>query len=262
MTKRLGKLGKLKASKVCRNNTKNGCEDVPNVPKVPKVVVFGVDNRPDLDYLLQSQAVNHKMCSLVGYEYVFWTMDETNFTNLHPATRKIHMINLFLERSDCDILVFLDSDAWIQNPFSLNKIIDHLRQSNKNGCFSRDPYLIGNTYINSGSFIIKNNSFIKEMYKTLIQSVEMNEKYHRTWPFDQYYVSKFVFENNDNFLVFEPDVLNTPDGRVLRHNFWKNDKMWIDLNEILQSNDIHEDTTLDINKCLNTHLGLISAIHS
>jgi len=226
-----------------------------------KVVVLGIDNRPDLNYRLKSQAVNHKMCSLVEYEYVFWTMDETNFTNFHPATRKIHMINLFLEKSDCDILVFLDSDAWIQNPFSLNKIIDRLRQSKKHGCFSRDPYeyniyyLTHNTYINSGSFIIKNNSFIKEMYKTLIQSVEMNEKYQRTWPFDQYYISKFVFENKDNFLVFEPDVLNTPDGRVLRHNWYKNNKMWIDLNEILQLNYIDEDNTFEINKCLNTHQG-------
>ena len=99
------------------------------------------------------------------------------------------------------------------------------------------------------------------MYKTLIQSVEMNEKYQRTWPFDQYYVSKFVFENKDNFLVFEPDVLNTPDGRVLRHNWYKDNKMWIDLNEILQLNYIHEDDTLDINKCLDTHQGDCREIH-
>jgi hypothetical protein len=58
----------------------------------------------------------------------------------------------------------LDSDAWIQNGYWLNDIINNLINNyEKHGCFSRDPYIKINTFINSGSFIIKNNDFIKEL---------------------------------------------------------------------------------------------------
>ena len=205
-----------------------------------KVCVLQTDNRPTLDYLLKTQEVNKKFCDILEYDYLFIELNNDNYGNIHPATKKIHVVNDFLLNTECDILVFLDSDAWIQNGYWLNDIINNLiNNDEKQGCFSRDPYVKHNTFINSGSFIIKNNDFIKQMYSILIQDLYNNNSFHDYWPFDQYYISKYVFENKDNFVIFIPDILNTPIGKVLRHNWLKNQKMYDDLH-ILYS-DINKD---------------------
>jgi hypothetical protein len=201
-----------------------------------KVCVLQTDNRPSLKYLLETQKVNKKICNILQYDYLFFELDNNKYGNIHPATKKIHIVNDLLQNIGCDILVFLDSDAWIQNGYWLNDIITNLiNNDKKHGCFSRDPYVKKNTFINSGSFIIKNNNFIKQMYNTLITDLCKNNIYHNQWPYDQYYISKYIFENKDNFVIFIPDILNTPIGKVLRHNWLKNNKMYDDLN-VLYSN--------------------------
>uniref|UniRef100_A0A6C0JI63 Nucleotide-diphospho-sugar transferase domain-containing protein n=1 Tax=viral metagenome TaxID=1070528 RepID=A0A6C0JI63_9ZZZZ len=205
-----------------------------------KVCVLQTDNRPSLDYLLETQKVNKKFCDILGYEYLFLELDNKKYGDIHPATKKIHVVSDFLLNSKCDILVFLDSDAWIQNGYWLNDIIDNLMNNNeKQGCFSRDPYSKCNTFINSGSFIIKNNDFTKQMYTMLIEDLCNDNNFHNNWPFDQHYISKYVFENKDNFNIFIPDILNTPTGKVLRHNWWKNEHMYYDL--IVLYRDINDD---------------------
>ena len=135
-----------------------------------KICVLQTDNRPSLNYLLETQKVNKKFCNILGYDYLFLDLDNNKYGNIHPATKKIHLVNDFLLNTKCDILVFLDSDAWIQNGYWLNDIINNLiNNDEKQGCFSRDPYVKKNTFINSGSFIIKNNDFIKQMYSGFIQ---------------------------------------------------------------------------------------------
>jgi len=195
-----------------------------------KVCVLQTDNRPLLSYLLKTQKVNEKFCEILGYDYLFLKLDDNKYGNIHPATKKIHLVNDFLQNTNYDILVFLDSDAWIQNGYWLNDVINNLINNyEKHGCFSRDPYLKKNTFINSGSFIIKINDFTKQMYNNLIIDLYNNTNYHINWPFDQYYISNYVFENKEKFTIFIPDILNTPIGKVLRHNWFKNKKMYDDL---------------------------------
>ena len=195
-----------------------------------KVCVLQADNRPSLNYLLKTQEVNKKFCNILGYDYLFLEIDNEKYGNIHPATKKIHLVHDFLLNTKYDILVFLDSDAWIQNSNWLNNIINNLiNNDKKQGCFSRDPYVKKNTFINSGSFIIKNNDFTKHMYNILIKDLYTNNNFHNSWPYDQYYISKYIFENKDNFVIFIPDILNTPLGKVLRHNWLKNKKMYDDL---------------------------------
>jgi hypothetical protein len=199
-----------------------------------KVCVLQTDNRPRLDYLLKTQEVNKKFCNILLYEYVFIELDNNKYGDIHPATKKINVVNDYLENTDCSVLVFLDSDAWIQNPHYLRDIIDKLlSDDNIHGCFSRDPYIKKNTFINSGSFIIKNDSYVKQMYKTVIKDLCYNQFYHSTWPFDQYYISKYVYDNKEDFRIFVPDILNTPLGKVLRHNWCKNVYMYNDLNDLI-----------------------------
>lgn len=205
-----------------------------------KVCVLQTDNRPSLNYLLETQKVNKKICDILEYDYLFLELDNNKYGNIHPATKKIHVVNNFLQNTKCDILVFLDSDAWIQNGHWLNDIINNLINNDiKHGCFSRDPYVKKNTFINSGSFIIKNNDFTKQMYNDLIIDLYNNNSRHNSWPYDQYYISKYIFENKEKFIIFIPDILNTPLGKVLRHNWLKNQKMYDDLTTLYS--DINND---------------------
>jgi hypothetical protein len=197
-----------------------------------KVCVMQTDNRPTLNYLLKSQEINKRYCELLGYNYLFIPMDDNKGGNLHPATKKILIVNEFLQKTNYDILVFLDSDAWIQDGVWLNTMITNLMTSSKQGAFSRDPYLKHNTFINSGSFILKINSLTKQMYSIVINNLIIDNKHHKLWPFDQYYISDFVFRNKDKFSIFVPDVLNTPRGKVLRHNWGKSEKMYTDMDEV------------------------------
>jgi hypothetical protein len=210
-----------------------------------KVCVLQTNNRPSLNYLLETQKVNKKFCETLGYDYLFLELHNNKYGNIHPATKKIHLVNDCLLNIKCDILVFLDSDAWIQNGYWLNNIINNLiNNDEKYGCFSRDPYVKKNTFINSGSFIIKNNDFTKQMYKICIKELENNNSFHNNWPYDQYYISKYVFENKEKFTIFTPDILNTPIGKVLRHNWCKNKKMYDDLFAVYRNinNDLCFDT--------------------
>lgn len=198
-----------------------------------KVQVVQTDNRPSLNYLLKTQEINKKFCDILGYNYLFIHLDNSQYGKIHPAIKKIHVINDFLNNDQCDILVFLDSDAWIQNGYWLNDIINNLANNpEKNGCFSRDPYVKKNTYINSGSFIIKNNEYIKNMYNILINKLYENTRYHNCWPYDQYYISNYIYEYKEAFIIFVPDILNTPFGKVLRHNWLKNKRMYNDLTQL------------------------------
>ena len=207
-----------------------------------KICVLQTDNRPSLDYLLKTQKVNKKFCEILKYDYLFLELDNNKYGDIHPATKKIYIINDFLENTNYDVLVFLDSDAWIQDSCLLNQIINNLiNNKEKQGCFSRDPYLKINTFINSGSFILKNNNYTKQMYKNIIHDLCSNNYYHHKWPFDQYYISKYIFENKENFVIFIPEILNTPTGKILKHNWLKNQQMYDDLDKLieLKSEDIN-----------------------
>jgi hypothetical protein len=217
-----------------------------------KVAVLQADNRPDLEYLVLSQKVNKQACDIFDYQYLFLDLNYSDYGDIHPATKKIYAVNDTLTYTDYDVIVFLDSDAWIQNGNWLNDTIKSLMdEKDKHGCFSRDPYCKINTYINSGSFIIKNNNYIKNMYKNLIDAIKTDPVHCNDWPFDQYYISNYVFKNNKDFIVFVPDILNTPCGKVLRHNWHKNAKMLFDLITLISF--MKDNRYVDKNKFIMTN---------
>lgn len=195
------------------------------------VCVLQTDNRDN--FMIQTvKNANQIFCKVLGYNYKFIPLQNEKYVNLHPATKKIFIVNKFLQTTTYDIIIFLDTDAWIQNGYYLNELVLKLINNEKIGCFSRDPYHKKNTFINSGSFILKNNDSSKRMYEKIIQDVYNNKEYHNSWPFDQYYISNYIFENKDNFFIFRPDILNTPQGKILRHNWRKNERMLVDLKNL------------------------------
>lgn len=218
----------------------------------PKVVLLQTDNRTDCDYKGLTGLVNSSWIEYMNknekfqafrYEYVFKFMDPHYYENMHPAMGKIYVIQEYLlSNPDVNMVIFLDSDAWLNNPSHLHDLLTYLFESKDyHGAFSRDPYLKKNTYINSGSFIIKNNEFIRNMYNTICQFAERDKRFHHyyindeygPYIFDQYYISQTVYENRSNLLIFHPEILNTPFGRILRHNWCKNCRMFSDMYEIM-----------------------------
>jgi hypothetical protein len=220
-----------------------------------KVIVVQTDNRPTLDYLLLTKKVNENACKLLNYKYTFINMN--NNILVHPATYKINIMSRLLNIANEDIVVFLDSDAWIQNPTWLKEIIDRLVvNKTKQGCFSRDPYFNLCTFINSGSFILKINNYTKNMYKKLIYTLytdEKNSMYRNNWPWDQFYISNYVYKHKNNFIIFKPYVINTPGGHVLRHNWWKNKIMFEELNKIINEPLIFDKNKYYINMHIDTN---------
>ena len=189
----------------------------------------------------------------ISYSHHFYLMNEKHYMNLHPATGKINVVydllngNIIPKVPDPDIIVFLDSDAWIQNPHYLHDLIKRFIESGKEGCFSRDPYLSRNDYINSGSFIIKNNDYIKTMYKEIQETMQQDNSHHHSWSYDQYYISKEIFKRKDDFLIFIPHIINTPEGQIIRHHWYKTYTMYSDLYDLLDENKsfVKPDTPYD-----------------
>ncbi len=202
-----------------------------------KVCVLQIDNRPALKYLLLTRKVNMKMANELGYDYMFQLFNNKQYGQIDPRSKKIYLINQFLEQCKHDVVIFMDSDAWIQNSRLLKHIIDELiKNENIHGCISRDPYVHDCTFINSGVFAIKNNEYIKNMFKQLIKDMNAYPKYLNQFPHDQFYMSNFIQDHRSDFFVLNVDVFNTPDGKAIRHNWWKNDKMYKDLHDLLKGN--------------------------
>ena len=215
------------------------------------IVILQTDNRPHLNYLLLTQEVNKKSCSHLGYKYEFLYLNNEKY-NIDPKTAKLYIVNEYLQNSTDDILIFLDSDAWVQNPSWLKDMIqDLINDTNKHGCFSRDPYVKKNTFINSGSFILKINEYTKKMYKEIIFLLEndiKNNVFNKYGWEDQFYVSNYVFQNKECFNIFIPHTINTPLGEVIRHNWWKTQKMVNDLYQLINQPVISDMKPFDSEK--------------
>ena len=62
-----------------------------------------------------------------------------------------------------------------------------------------------------------------------------------------------IFEHREDFVIFVPDILNTPIGKVFKHNWLKNGGMWNQLKRepylnIIDNPDFVEENYYD-NEC-------------
>ena len=241
----------------------------------PSVFVIQSDNRTNLNYLNNTRTINETACATLNYKYIFIDMNviikkykiHHSWDKYVGMIGKIYLIYDFLINNNHDIIIFLDSDAWIQELNYLEQLINNLYNNNKNGCFSRDPYFNKATFINSGSFIIKNNDYIKQMYTQLIKTYELFKKNNSTNAClnptdkyddfkkvygDQYFISDYVDKNKLDFMIFKPNILNTPSGIILRHNWWKHISLFNDTNDILNNKIIFKKDFFNIESYFDT----------
>ena len=235
-----------------------------NPTQKTKVLIVQTDNRNNIDYVGLTKLANSRTVEYlqqanhlheIEYRYEFIDMTPEYYQNIHPATGKIYVVNHLLNTIDDDIIVFLDSDAWIQNPDYLHDLILTLFHSSSNGCFSRDPYVKKNDYINSGSFLLKINDSTRMIYREIIERLTSDSSHHNEWTYDQYYISQIIYNYREHFLIFIPEVINTPYGEILRHNWWKSHKMFADLYDILDVGKPYQppEQPYDFDRQIDTH---------
>ena len=233
--------------KARKNNNKHNYYYTNNKSKI---TVIQADNRTNLDFLNLSTKNNKNLCNLLGYNYLFVSFNfeylKQKYKCKNPKYAKIFIINEYINKTKDEIIIFLDSDAWIQEPYYLQTLVNDIKNNNNiniNGAYSRDPYTDSgyNTYINSGGFILKINDFVKQMYKQIIYDYYNVLNTH--WTNDQFYISRFVYKNKDKFYIFVPDILNSPSGKIIRH-CWNGKSSGIilkNLNEQLKRNNYIKD---------------------
>lgn len=243
-----------------------------------KVLFVQADNRVTLDYgeilphrktpLYYTMPVNKKVCEHLKYDYRFIQVDEELINScmmLKPKTTEWHMgfvkifiVDKILKETDIDILVFLDCDAWVQNCNYLNQLICTLNNDeNKIGCFSRDPYMIKNTFVNSGVFILKVNDSTRKMYDTIKYNY-VHSPIPENWRNmpgyiwgDQQYISSYVYDNKEDYFIFEPTILNSPVGKIIRHNWWKDTRLNEDTDLLINENFENQMKYIDLDKYLD-----------
>lgn len=222
------------------------------------ICIIQADNRePESFYLKKTMIINKRAAEKLNFDYKFIKFE--NEDNIDPKSMKIRIINNLLKKPKYKIIIFIDSDAWINDVINLNNIVNHFIHSNKYGCYSRDPPPFNpekepkisfdknhnNTYINSGVFMLKLNQFTKNMYHYLENEMIKRPRTHR--PFDQYYISDFVYKNKSKFLIFNSNILNSPNGEIIRHNWFKNNKMHSDLNYLIKNKiDVNYNKNFDL----------------
>jgi len=161
---------------------------------MPNVLILQTDNRTDVDFIGLSKLYNSKVTTFmqnnsetifkssknINYRYEFFPLEAKHYENMHPAMGKIGFLDELLNTITDDIIVFLDSDAWINEPFHLQELIERLIDAGPDihGCFSRDPYVSKNTYVNSGSFVLKVDDFTRDMYKQIIAYTQRDDSHH------------------------------------------------------------------------------------
>tara|TARA_Y100000389_G_scaffold204980_1_gene261542 strand:- start:2769 stop:3521 length:753 start_codon:yes stop_codon:yes gene_type:complete len=219
-----------------------------------RVACVQCDNRNNLheDVLFNLNIrANRLQCDKINIKHVFF-----KFESINPIFDKIKVLYHLMEKmkNEYDVIINLDSkDAFIYDSYKLKQLINILIKSEKYGLFSRDPnnyevpkslhinYLHHEkkeqTFINAGSFIIKNNSETRNFIRDVIRYSEVNIGFINKWPYDQYYLSKYVYNNKENFYIFKCDVLNTPYGSILRHNWMKNEQLKNDLIYVIENNE-------------------------
>ena len=243
----------------------------------PSVTILQTDNRINDEMVKLSIKINQNACKSLNYNYQFINvLDIINKYNINHTwdkmtymIAKIYLLFDFMETCKTDFIIFLDSDAWIQEKYWLDSLLNKLHNSNLNGAFSRDPYVKDATFINSGSFILKVNDYNKNMYKNIINEYQLanknnylndlnfildkndtNDNFKKVFG-DQYFISYYVFNNKKDFFIFKPTVLNTPDGVILRHHWWKHIKLYSDANDILKDDYIFKRDTFNFDEHLD-----------
>jgi hypothetical protein len=187
----------------------------------PRVLLYQCDDREPVGFIALTCAVNAQHASAMRWGYRFDRM--VTEKGYDSKSYKIFQTRTMLREAHgaYDFVVFMDTDAWVESAPTLRWMVDTLAQD-RQGVFSRDPYVRGNTFVNSGSFVLRVNEYTLRMYDRLAGAMARRARRRKSYRWhDQELVSRFVHTHRNDFDVYEPDVVNTPVGKVIRHSWIK-----------------------------------------
>lgn len=185
------------------------------------VAVVQCDTRSpeEVEWIAQTCDVNRHHAESLGWSYSFIPYQIPD-DSWNPRAYKLHVFNDFLTtHTHHDLVVFLDSDAWISNPDMLVNLITEKLIHNIQGIFSRDPYPpVYNTYLNTGGYIIKNNDYTRSMFSELAEKI-LTSRFKNISFFDQNLISEYVLTHRQDFFICKYDILNSPEGKIISHQW-------------------------------------------
>ena len=125
------------------------------------ILVLQIEDRSDDNFLNENMQLNKKICSENNMQYKFLYKSQDN---VPPYWGKVFEIDRILnDNSNVDYIFWIDSDAFFIN-FHKNKILNLLtKNSDYSMIITKDPPPWKMKF-NAGSFIIKNDSYSREIF--------------------------------------------------------------------------------------------------
>lgn len=190
--------------------------------KPSRVCIVQCDTRPpDTGFIYTTSDVNKQAARQLNYNYKYiqyecdWTWDPRSYKLL--VFRDVFSDTYYT--TNFDVIVYLDTDAWIVNHVMLDKLINEkLLKTKKLGMISRDPPINDNTYINSGGFIFKVNERTKQLFEELAEVMTSSPYRIKQW-YDQQLLSDYIENNKHDFFILKDNILNTPGGKIFIHHW-------------------------------------------
>lgn len=118
--------------------------------------------------------------------------------------------------SECDVFVFLDTDAWIRDEQDFLKFCETFLASPFHLAIPRDIEMPNYTYLNSGFLAVKNTSAGKHILETVYSHPDYRTHEKSSW-WEQSELSTYQSKHPDEIMVLPLNDFNTPCGRIVRH---------------------------------------------
>jgi hypothetical protein len=186
-------------------------------------------------YWSLSLIVNALHCQFLGWEYNFRQVSEIPGRSL-SWTKIRTILSLLLDpQFKFDLMIFLDSDAWIRQPLELKKIVEDFIHGDKFLLLSNEPNAPQNTEVNSGFMLIKPGVLATRFFQRVWDEAERTPNlaiFLTNWPWEQKVIDQLVKEPEFVCARIDVSLCNTPAGRVLRHCWWKDDARQLLLDEL------------------------------
>jgi hypothetical protein len=161
------------------------------------IIQFGKTNNPP-----KTSIINEQAAKSLGYNYKYVEIDKIHYDQIDYKTAHIYAIHNLMHSHPLDILIYLSEDIFIDDPLLLLDYTNQFIKSEKHGLFYRGT----DSYVSTDFFILKVNTTVKQIYKTIAYSAMEYQEYVNTSPYDAYYVSSYVKMHRDMFLTLSSHI--------------------------------------------------------
>lgn len=174
---------------------------------------------------------NLKYCQNHGYDFAVERLDN-KYKDLYPSWIKIPIILDYLNKTDYDIVTWIDSDALFLSNMKIEDI--HEKNITLTQCVPSEDYENQFTLTSTGYISIRNNEYSKNVFSKLLRSVEEPdfEKYKISYWHEQGLLDKlFIHDELEKCSSLEKDIvlgykktclsnsILTENFKILPHNY-------------------------------------------